>query len=142
MEGRRGVVVEIDPHESCLLSFVSRGPAMKKLVLYVVLIAALLNLTTAVNATPQAINPPTPPSEPQTPAPAAPTPAPAPAPAPATTPTPAPAPDAKPAPDLGVRKLSRRERKERIKNLSEKFRQFLTDVEPVMNPTELDTFLI
>jgi Ca-activated chloride channel family protein len=55
------------------------------------------------------------------------------------------APDAKtkPAPpDQGVRKLSRRERKDRIKNLSEKYRQFLTDVEPIMNPAELDTFLI
>jgi Ca-activated chloride channel family protein len=49
---------------------------------------------------------------------------------------------AKQVPDLGVRKLSRRERKDRIKNLSEKFRQFLTDVDPIMNPTELDTFLI
>src|SRR5437899_8574245 len=45
-------------------------------------------------------------------------------------------------PDAGVRKLSRRERKERIKNLSEKYRQFLTDVEPIMQPAELDTFLI
>jgi len=58
---------------------------------------------------------------------------------------PAPAPDAKakpPAPDQGVRKLSRRERKDRIKNLSEKYRQFLTDVDPIMNPAELDTYLI
>lgn len=44
--------------------------------------------------------------------------------------------------DQGVRKLSRRERKERIKNLSDKYRQFLEDVEPIMNPSELDTFLI
>jgi Ca-activated chloride channel family protein len=60
-------------------------------------------------------------------------------------PQPAPAADAKakPAPpDQGVRKLSRRERKDRIKNLSEKYRQFLVDVEPIMNPAELDTFLI
>lgn len=42
----------------------------------------------------------------------------------------------------GVRKLSRRERKDRIKNLSEKYRQFLSDVEPIMQPSELDTFLI
>src|SRR5882724_5560559 len=57
----------------------------------------------------------------------------------------APAPDAKakpPAPDQGVRKLSRRERKDRIKNLGEKYRQFLTDVDPIMNPAEMDTFLI
>ena len=55
------------------------------------------------------------------------------------------APDAKakPAPpDQGVRKLSRRERKDRIKNLGEKYRQFLNDVDPIMNPAELDTFLI
>ena len=45
-------------------------------------------------------------------------------------------------PDPGVRKLSRRERKERIKNLSEKYRQFLTDVEPIMQAAEVDTFLI
>ncbi len=43
-------------------------------------------------------------------------------------------------PDPGIRKLSRRERKERIKNLSDKYRQFLTDVEPIMQPSELDTF--
>ena len=55
---------------------------------------------------------------------------------------PAPPPDAKAKPDQGVRKLSRRERKDRIKNLSEKYRQFLTDVDPIMNPAELDTFLI
>ncbi len=59
--------------------------------------------------------------------------------------------DAKPAdqkkkdansPDQGVRKLTRRERKERIKNLPEKYRQFLADVEPIILPQELDTFLI
>jgi Ca-activated chloride channel family protein len=44
--------------------------------------------------------------------------------------------------DPGVRKLSRRERKERIKNLPEKYRQFLVDVEPIMQPSELDTFLL
>ncbi len=81
----------------------------------------------------------------QTP-PAQPDPQPAPAPAaPTLAPVPAPSPDAKSKPaaaDPGVRKLSRRERKERIKNLSEKYRQFLTDVDPIMNPAELDTFLI
>jgi len=61
----------------------------------------------------------------------------------APPPKPAPAPDAKaPQTDPGVRKLSRRERKERIKNLSDKYRQFLTEVEPIMQPAELDTFLI
>ncbi|HYS52138.1 MAG TPA: VWA domain-containing protein [Thermoanaerobaculia bacterium] len=40
-----------------------------------------------------------------------------------------------------VQKLSRGERKERIKNLSDKYRQFLTDVDPIMQPEELDTFL-
>jgi Ca-activated chloride channel homolog len=50
---------------------------------------------------------------------------------------------AKPAKqDPGTRKLSRRERKERIKNLGEKYRQFLSDVEPIMQPSELDTFLM
>ena len=47
----------------------------------------------------------------------------------------------KPA-DVGTRKLSRRERKERIKNLADKYREFLTDVEPIMQPAELDTFLL
>jgi Ca-activated chloride channel family protein len=42
----------------------------------------------------------------------------------------------------GVRKLSRRERKDRMKTLSDKHRQFLEDVEPIMQPTELDTFLV
>ena len=53
--------------------------------------------------------------------------------------------DQTPAPakqDQGVRKLSRRERKDRIKNLGEKYRTFLEDVEPIMNPSELDTFLL
>ena len=47
-----------------------------------------------------------------------------------------------PQQDPGVRKLSRRERKDRISKLPEKYRQFLEDVEPIMQPTELDTFLI
>ncbi len=37
--------------------------------------------------------------------------------------------------------LSRSERKDRIKNLSDKYRQFLAEVEPIMQPEELDTFL-
>jgi Ca-activated chloride channel family protein len=50
----------------------------------------------------------------------------------------------KPAPkqDPGVRKLSRRERKDRMKALSDVHRQFLEDVEPIMQATELDTFLM
>ncbi len=40
-----------------------------------------------------------------------------------------------------IRKLSRSERKEHIKSLSEKYQQFLAEVEPVMQPEELDTFL-
>jgi Ca-activated chloride channel family protein len=56
---------------------------------------------------------------------------------------PAPDPKAQPArQDPGIRKLSRRERKERIKNLSDKYRQFLEDVEPIMQDSELDTFLM
>src|SRR5436190_1870771 len=40
-----------------------------------------------------------------------------------------------------VQKLSRSEQKERIRNLSDKYRQFILDVEPIMQPEELDTFL-
>jgi Ca-activated chloride channel family protein len=47
-----------------------------------------------------------------------------------------------PATDPGERKLSRRERKERIKNLPEKYRQFLKEVEYIMLPSELNTFLL
>jgi Ca-activated chloride channel family protein len=48
-----------------------------------------------------------------------------------------------PAPaDQGAVKLSRRERKERTAKLSEAYRQFLIDVDPVIQPSELDTFLI
>jgi Ca-activated chloride channel family protein len=46
------------------------------------------------------------------------------------------------AADPGVRKLSRRERKDRMAALGEKHRQFLIDVEPIMHPSELDTFLM
>jgi Ca-activated chloride channel homolog len=42
----------------------------------------------------------------------------------------------------GVRKLSRRERKDRIAKLEEKHRTFIKDVEPIMLPQELDGFLI
>jgi len=37
--------------------------------------------------------------------------------------------------------LSRGERKERIKNLPDRYRQFLIEVDPIMQPEELDTFL-
>ena len=48
-----------------------------------------------------------------------------------------------PAPEAqGVVKLSRRERKDRIAKLSEAYRQFLADVEPIMQDQERDTFLI
>jgi Ca-activated chloride channel family protein len=71
------------------------------------------------------------------------TPPPTPEPQPASTQAaPAPPANAKPPVPDQVRKLSRRERKERIKNLPEKYRQFLADVDPIMNPAELDTFLI
>jgi Ca-activated chloride channel family protein len=62
-----------------------------------------------------------------------------PQPAPAASPA-APA-QKPPAQDPGQQKLTRRERKERIKNLSDQWRQFLQDVEPIMLPQELDTFL-
>jgi Ca-activated chloride channel family protein len=42
----------------------------------------------------------------------------------------------------GVVKLSRSERKARIAKLADEYRKFLTDVEPIMQQTELDTFLI
>ena len=61
---------------------------------------------------------------------------------PAPAPQPQPAASSKPAPDPGVRKLSRRERKDRMKALSDTYRQFLSDVEPIMLPSELDTFLM
>ncbi len=47
-----------------------------------------------------------------------------------------------PTADPGIRKLSRRERKDRIKNLADKYQTFLQDVEPIILPQELDTFLI
>jgi Ca-activated chloride channel family protein len=48
-----------------------------------------------------------------------------------------------PAPsNQGTVKLSRRERKERTAKLAEEYRQFLIDVDPIIQPSELDTFLI
>jgi len=46
------------------------------------------------------------------------------------------------APDPGVQKLSRRDRKDRIAKLSDAHREFLKEIEPIMLPRELDTFLI
>jgi GWxTD domain-containing protein len=65
----------------------------------------------------------------------------------AQTPPPAPPADAQAdtkagPPDPGIRKLSRRERKDRIAKLPEQHRQFLEDVEPIMQETERDTFLL
>jgi GWxTD domain-containing protein len=42
----------------------------------------------------------------------------------------------------GAVKLSRRERKERMAKLAEHYRQFLIDVDPIIQPSEIDTFLI
>lgn len=47
-----------------------------------------------------------------------------------------------PTADQGTRKLSRREQKDRIANLDQKYRDFLRDVEPIMVPTELNNFLL
>ena len=47
-----------------------------------------------------------------------------------------------PTASQGEVKLSRRERKDRIAKLPEVYRQFLTDVEPIMQDQERDTFLI
>ncbi|MGZ7031827.1 MAG: GWxTD domain-containing protein, partial [Thermoanaerobaculia bacterium] len=46
------------------------------------------------------------------------------------------------AQDPGQKKLTRRERKDRMKNLSDQYREFLQDVEPIMTQPELDTFLL
>lgn len=42
----------------------------------------------------------------------------------------------------GMRKLSRRERRDRLRNLSDKYHDFLREVEPIMLPAELNTFLL
>ncbi len=46
------------------------------------------------------------------------------------------------AQDPATRKLSRSERKERIKSLNDKYRQFISEVDPIIQPEELDTFLL
>ncbi|HUP59588.1 MAG TPA: VWA domain-containing protein [Thermoanaerobaculia bacterium] len=57
-------------------------------------------------------------------------------------PAPAKAEVKKPAPPgQGIQKLSRRERRERIAKLGIRFQDFLADVEPILQPTESDTFL-
>ena len=43
--------------------------------------------------------------------------------------------------ETAVRKLSRRERTDRIARLSDRYRQFLEEVEPILQPNELDAFL-
>ncbi|MBW3672021.1 MAG: GWxTD domain-containing protein, partial [Acidobacteria bacterium] len=40
------------------------------------------------------------------------------------------------------RKLSRKERKERLRRLSERYHEFLTSVEPVITPDEVTAFLL
>jgi Ca-activated chloride channel homolog len=62
-------------------------------------------------------------------------------PVPATTPSTQPAAEEAKKLDPALRKLSRRERKERMQKLEIKHQDFLTDVEPIMLQTELDTFL-
>ncbi len=64
--------------------------------------------------------------------------------APATTPAASEAKDKKKdgPPDPGIRKLSRRERKDRIAKLPEKYREWLQDVQPIIQPTETDSFLV
>ncbi|MGZ8866787.1 MAG: VWA domain-containing protein [Thermoanaerobaculia bacterium] len=59
----------------------------------------------------------------------------------APPPDPQPGANAGPA-DPAIRKLSRRERKDRIARLPEQHRQFLEDVEPILQDTERDTFLL
>ncbi|HEV7242331.1 MAG TPA: VWA domain-containing protein [Thermoanaerobaculia bacterium] len=60
----------------------------------------------------------------------------------AQAPTPRPKPDEKKAaPPDRVRKLSKRERAARIEKLEVRHQDFVTDVEPIMLGTELDTFL-
>ena len=60
-----------------------------------------------------------------------------------TTPPPSKEDAAKSAPPgQGIRKLSKRQRREKINGLDVRFQDFLADVEPILLPTEIDTFLI
>jgi Ca-activated chloride channel family protein len=45
-------------------------------------------------------------------------------------------------PGQGIRKLSKRQRREKIAGLNVRFQDFLADVEPILLPTETDTFLM
>lgn len=45
------------------------------------------------------------------------------------------------SPDRGIRKLSHRERRARMRALGQKYHEFLRNVEPIMLPSELDAFL-
>jgi Ca-activated chloride channel family protein len=80
-------------------------------------------------------------SENNPPAPGAPTPG-AQAPAPDSPPATQPPTRPDPAKDPGVRKLTRREKKDLIAKLPEAYQQFLKDVEPIILPTEINTFLL
>lgn len=51
-------------------------------------------------------------------------------------------PAASPTQDPGMRKLSRRERKEAIRQLADKYREFLDKVEPIILPDEQNAFLL
>src|SRR4051794_23748326 len=125
---------------------------MNKIV--TLLISAMVAATAAAQTAPtpsdpqpqpaQAAPAPAPPPPPQTAPPKAPPPPPPPhphPPRPPRPPPPPPPPTPKTNPNRGPPKLPRRERKDRIKTLGEKYRQFLTDVDPILNPAELDTFL-
>src|ERR1051325_4980509 len=60
-----------------------------------------------------------------------------------TTPPPSKEDAAKSAPPgQGIRKLSKRQRGEKINGLDVRFQDFLADVEPILLPTEIDPFLI
>jgi len=54
---------------------------------------------------------------------------------------PAPSKEKAQPPGQGIRKLSKRERKEKIAALEVRFQDFLADVEPILMPTEVETFL-
>ena len=45
-------------------------------------------------------------------------------------------------PGQGVRKLTRRERRDRTAKLGSRYQDFRGDVEPILMPTEIDTFLM
>ena len=45
-------------------------------------------------------------------------------------------------PGQGIRKLSRRERKTKLAELNVRYQDFAADVEPIIQPTEIDTFLM